>query len=152
TESITAKNHCTSNGLVGVLPSLRLSRPRFRRLGASHIDDRGIHHVLDVGGVELLDHLNAGTAILGDLINVGALHQAQADIGVPQTVEGPALAFAINLEVKFAEDGVEEVVMTFRKDNLGRLRAAAFHEALKWHHSAPLAHASRIYQTRAPFR
>lgn len=34
----------------------------------------------------LLDHLHAGPAVLGDLINVGALHQAEADVAVPEAV------------------------------------------------------------------
>ena len=48
----------------------------------SDIDRRRIKAGLDVGRVEFLDHFNTGAAVLGDLINVRTLHQAQADIGV----------------------------------------------------------------------
>jgi hypothetical protein len=45
----------------------------------SHVDRGGIEHRLDVGGVEFLDHLDARAAVLGNLVDVGALHQAKAD-------------------------------------------------------------------------
>ena len=61
-----------------------------------------------MGGVELLDHFDAGAAILGDLVDVGAFHEAQADVGVAQAVGGAALAVAVGLEAKFIENGVEE--------------------------------------------
>jgi hypothetical protein len=31
-----------------------------------------------MSGIELFDHFHAGAAILGDLVDVGALHQAEA--------------------------------------------------------------------------
>jgi hypothetical protein len=38
----------------------------------------------DVRGVEFFDHLDAGAAVLGNLIYVRAFHQAEADVRVPQ--------------------------------------------------------------------
>tara|TARA_E500000318_G_scaffold107742_1_gene117463 strand:+ start:343 stop:624 length:282 start_codon:yes stop_codon:yes gene_type:complete len=37
----------------------------------------------NVRSIELLDHLDAGSAVLGDLIDVCAFHEAEADIGMP---------------------------------------------------------------------
>lgn len=67
----------------------RLSR---RRSFTSHIDGCGIERGLDVGDVELLDHLDAGAAVFGDLVDIGALHQAQAYVHVPQAVSGAPVA------------------------------------------------------------
>ena len=45
--------------------------------------DRGrIERRLDVSGVEFLDHLDTRAAILRDLMDVGTLYQAEADVGV----------------------------------------------------------------------
>ena len=52
-------------------------------------------------GVEFLDHLDAGAAVFGDLVDIGALHQAQADVGVPKAVGRARQAFAILLETLF---------------------------------------------------
>ena len=92
---------------MGVCPALRLARRRFRLLGTPNIDDRSIDHVFDVGGVKFLDHLDAGAAVFRDLIHVGPLHQTQTDVGVPQAVKRPTLAFAVYLEVKLGKEGVE---------------------------------------------
>lgn len=51
----------------------------FLRLGGDlwtpHVDDGSVNHVLDVRRVEVLDHFDAGSAVLGDLIHVCALQQ-----------------------------------------------------------------------------
>ncbi len=52
-------------------------------LGTADIDGCGIKRVLNVGSVKLLDHLDAGAAILRYLVNVGALHEAHANVRVP---------------------------------------------------------------------
>ncbi len=52
--------------------------------------------VLDVRGVVFLDHLNAGAAVLGDLVDVRTFHQAQADIGVAEAVSGARLALTVD--------------------------------------------------------
>ena len=51
----------------------------------SHDVDRGGGEIrLDVRRVILLDHLDAGAAVFGDLVDVGTSHQAQTDVCVPQ--------------------------------------------------------------------
>ncbi len=62
-------------GLTG--PALILGGSRTAPPG---IDRGDIEAGLDVGRVELLDHLDAGAAILGDLVDIRALHEAQANI------------------------------------------------------------------------
>jgi len=47
--------------------------------------------------VKLLDHLDAGAAVLCDLINVCAFEQSKADIGMPQAVAGADVAIAVEL-------------------------------------------------------
>jgi hypothetical protein len=47
--------------------------------------------------VVFLDHLETGAAVLGDLVDVGALHQAQADVCMPQTVRCARLTFAAHM-------------------------------------------------------
>lgn len=39
-------------------------------LWTPHVDDRGINHILDMRGVEILDHLDACPAVLRDLIDI----------------------------------------------------------------------------------
>src|SRR5450759_1969184 len=40
-----------------------------------YVDRSGVEAVLEVGGVVFLDHLDAGAAVLRDLINVRAFHE-----------------------------------------------------------------------------
>ncbi|MEA3011603.1 MAG: hypothetical protein QOD42_148, partial [Sphingomonadales bacterium] len=85
----------------------------------AHIDRRGVEPVLDVRGAEVFDHLDAGAAVFGDLVDVGALHQAEAD--VPQAVEGSALAFAIGLQSELVQERIEQLALQARKQRIGRL-------------------------------
>ena len=48
-----------------------------RRLGLLHVNDCRIERVLDVGNVKLFDNFKAGMEILGNLVDVGFLHQSQ---------------------------------------------------------------------------
>src|ERR1041385_5518520 len=41
----------------------------------SDVYGRCIDHVLDMRGVEFFDHLDGCTAVFGDLVNVGPLHE-----------------------------------------------------------------------------
>jgi hypothetical protein len=68
-----------------------------------------------VGSVVFLDHLDAGAAVLRDLINVCAYHKTQADVGVPQAVGRSGLSFPVFLDAFFAQDGVEELPGVFGK-------------------------------------
>src|SRR5579872_486441 len=69
-------------------------------LWTPHIDDRSVDHVLDVRGVEVLDHLDAGPAVFGDLIDIRTFNKAQADVGMSKAVEGAPLAFAIEFQIE----------------------------------------------------
>lgn len=72
--------------------------------GALHHVDRGsIKHRLDVSGVEFLDHLDACAAVLGDLINVRTLHEAEADVGMSGAVARSHIAVAIELQLELSE-------------------------------------------------
>ena len=82
----------------------------------------GVDHVLDVRGIMLLDHLDAGAAIARNRIDVGSLHQPQTDVGVSQAVGGARLAVAINLEVLALEQRIEQLDMIAREHLVGRLR------------------------------
>lgn len=62
-------------------------------------------------GIEVLDHLDAGPAILGDLVDVGTFHKSEADVGMPQAIKGPALAFPIDLQPKLGQDRIELFMM-----------------------------------------
>lgn len=48
------------------------------------------------------------------LVDVGALHQAQADVGVPQAVSRAALAFAVEFEFLLFDDAVQEDMLVVR--------------------------------------
>ena len=52
--------------------------------------------------VKLLDHLDTGAAVLGDLISIRTFEQAQADIGVPQAVTGADMPIATELQDSLA--------------------------------------------------
>lgn len=69
---------------------------RFFRL-RPHDVDRGVVQVrLDMRCVIFFDHLDAGAAVFGDLVDVGAFHQAETYICVPQAVRRSRLAFTGN--------------------------------------------------------
>src|SRR5271157_1520928 len=99
--------------------------------GPPYVDRGGVETVLRVGGVIFLDHLDAGAAVLRDLINVRAFHETQADVGVPQAVGRAGLFFTVFLEAFFVEDGVEELPVGLRKNRIGRLRLVPLDQPLK---------------------
>ena len=51
-----------------------------------------------MGSISILIDLDAGAAVLGDLVDVRPFHQAQADIGVAKAVGRAALAFAVDFK------------------------------------------------------
>src|ERR1700720_1934709 len=61
-----------------------------------HIDSGSIQRILEVRRVIRFDHLDTGPAVLRHLIDVGALHQPEADVGVSQAVSSSLIAVAIN--------------------------------------------------------
>src|ERR1700689_3063357 len=76
-----------------------------------NVDSGSVEHRLDVGCVKFLDHLHAGPAVLGNLIDVGTLHEPEANKGVPQAVAGSYIAVAVELEFKFAENRIEQTAL-----------------------------------------
>jgi hypothetical protein len=88
----------------------------------THIHGGRIDHVLDMRRVEFLDHLDAGAAVLSNLIDVGALHQPHRYVSVPQAIRRPLITFPVTLQTLFAEDGVQQLPMGLRKEAVGRLR------------------------------
>src|ERR1700730_152780 len=74
-----------------------------------YIDLRGVKPVLKVSRIELLDHFDAGAAIIGDLIDIGPLHQAKTNIGVPQTVGRAGLAVPVFFQAKLTKEGIEQL-------------------------------------------
>src|ERR1039457_5663528 len=96
-----------------------------------YVDRGGVEAVLEVGSVVFLDHLNAGAAVLRDLINVRAFHETQADVGVPQAVGRAGLSFTVFLEAFFVQDGVEELTVGLRKNQIGRLRLVPLDQPLE---------------------
>ena len=75
-----------------------------RWLGLADVDGRCIEGVFDMRSVILLDHFDAGAAILGDLVNVRAFHQPHTDVGVPKAVSGPAIAVAVEFQVRVHQE------------------------------------------------
>lgn len=61
-----------------------------------------------MGGIEFLDHLDAGAAVLGQRVNVGPLHQAHANVCVPEAVGGSLVAVAIEFQLgaRRGDDGI----------------------------------------------
>ena len=61
--------------------------------------------------VEFLNHFDAGAAILGDLVDVGSLHQPHTDIGVTQAICCPRFIVSVTLELCALQNAVEEFDM-----------------------------------------
>ena len=82
------------------------------------VDGGGIELGLDMGGVVLLDHLDTGAAVFGDLVDVGTFHQAETYIRVPEAVGRSGSAFTVQSEVLLVEDRLEELALPFRKNEV----------------------------------
>lgn len=74
-----------------------------------------------MGCVELLDYLDAGATVFGDLVDIRAFDQAHADVGVAQVVGRAKLAVPILLEVQFVQNGVEQYALDLAEDQIGGL-------------------------------
>jgi hypothetical protein len=85
------------------------------------VDGGGIECVLEMRRVEFLDHLDAGAAVLRNLIDVGAFHEAHADVGVAKAVGGAPVPVAVELEFGPSQNAVEQLDVIPRKDMIGRL-------------------------------
>ena len=65
-----------------------------------HIDGGGIEGVLEMDGIVLFNHLDGCAAVLGDLIDVGPLHEAHTYVCVPEAVGGAGFAVAVQFELR----------------------------------------------------
>src|ERR1022692_3168527 len=104
---------------------------RLFRLRPPYVDRGGVETVLEVGRVVFLDHLDAGAAVLRDLVNVRAFHETQADVGVPQAIGRAGLSLAVLLQIFLVQDCVEELPVRLRKNRIGRLRLVPLDQPLK---------------------
>jgi hypothetical protein len=48
-----------------------------------------------MSSIVFLDHLDAGTAVFGDLIDIGTFEQAQADVSMAQAVSRARASVAV---------------------------------------------------------
>ena len=97
----------------------------------SHDVDRGgVKIRLDVRRVILLNHLDTGAAVFGDLVDVGTFHQAQTDVRMPQAVGRSRPAVAVEPEIFLVQNRLEELALPFRKNKVCRLRKAPFFGAV----------------------
>jgi hypothetical protein len=90
------------------------------------VDRRCIKVRLDVRHLIFLDHLDAGTAVFGDLVDVGPFHKAQTDVSVPQAVSRSRPSFTIDPEILLVQDRLEKLALPFRKNEVRRLRGPQF--------------------------
>jgi hypothetical protein len=86
---------------------------------------------LRLGGVVFLDHLDAGAAVLRDLVYVRAFHEAQADVGMPEAISCAGLSITVFLETFVVQDCIEEFPMDFRENGIGRLRLVPLDQPLE---------------------
>ena len=132
---MTFKTHASESGLCLALCGLanRFS-DGFLWSGSSlaHINGGGVQRILDMRGVVILDHLDAGAAVFGDLVDVRPLHQAEADVGVAEAVSRPRLPLPVGLEVELVQQGVHQLALDRPEDQVGRTRIVAFAEPLEW--------------------
>ena len=70
--------------------------------------------------VVFFDHLDAGTAVLSNLVDVGTLHKAQADVRMPQTVGCTGSAFAVEMKILLIKDSLEKFALPLRKNKVRR--------------------------------
>jgi len=87
-----------------------------------------------VRGVIFLDHLRAGAAVFGDLIDVRAFHQPEAHVCVPQAIRRPAIPFPVELQPDFVENNVEQSGVRFWKQPIRWLRIVSVLQTLKRPH------------------
>jgi len=71
-----------------------------------------------------LDHLDPGPTVFGDLVDVGAFHQPQTDVCMPQTVRGTRSPVAVEAETFLIQDGLEKFALSFRKEKVRRFGRA----------------------------
>lgn len=97
-------------------------RSRGTAARAFHIDCGSIQHIGYVDGVMFLDHFNGGTAVFGQLINVGPLHETLADVIVTERIKSMRLTVSIELDIIDSKDSVEQLDVIAGEDLVLRLR------------------------------
>ena|ERR1700733_569916 len=78
-------------------------------LGPHDVDGGGVKIGLDVRCIVFLDHLDAGAAVLGDLVDIRALHEAQANICMPQAISRSRSPVTIKSKILFLQDRLEKL-------------------------------------------
>ncbi len=76
---------------------------------SANIDSGSIKSGLDVRRVEFLNHLDAGTTIFRNLIDVGAFHQSHTNIGVPQAVRRTRIAVAVAFQAGPVKHAIKQL-------------------------------------------
>jgi len=126
---------------------------RFRRFRPHDVDGGGIQRVLDVGGIMLLDHLDAGPAVLCDLIDIRPLHQAQTYISVPQAIGRARPAIAVELQPGPLQHPIKQFQVIAGEHGIRQLRQLD----RQWRVRVPLAPvprllaAGRLWPVEQPF-
>jgi hypothetical protein len=88
------------------------------------VDSRRVDRVLEVSGVVLFDHLHTGATVLGNLMNIGSLRKAQADIDRDNVEELRAMEFVFvcvddGLGKKLIVEKLEEYGISFIDVGMG---------------------------------
>ena len=89
---------------------------------SSHINCSSIQTRADVRSIIFFDHFDTGTAVFGYLIDIGALHQPQANVCVSEAVCRPSIAVTIELKAKLIEQAIKLPLVIDREDRIGRKR------------------------------
>ncbi len=91
-----------------------------------YVNSRGIQRVFEVRGIEFLDHLNAGPAVFGYLVNVRAFHQPEADIGMAEAVGRSDISIPVFFQFKFFQNAVHLACRRFAEDQISGFSRMAF--------------------------
>jgi hypothetical protein len=84
--------------------------------GPHDVDRSCVERGLDVRSVAFLDHLDTRPAILSHSVDVGALHQSQADVSMPQTVGRTGSTFVVETKLLFVvEDRFKKLTLPPRR-------------------------------------
>ena len=69
--------------------------------------------------IVFLNHLDAGPAVLGKLIDVGTFKQARTDIVLAQAIGRSRPSVTVGAKLFFLKDRVEQIAWPFRKQKIG---------------------------------
>jgi len=94
---------------------------RFASLRTTGVNGSSIEKVLNVRCIVLLDHLDRGAAVFGDVINIGPLREAKTNIAMPKAIHGPRMAIPVELQPGLIENFIKEFEIAAREDDIGCL-------------------------------